>query len=238
MKRVIAKNKYIITLILVLIAIILVIYKRNNLKENNKNYVIDNVIEKENNNLKDDTSSKEDTNKVLRVDIKGQVINPGVYEVANNTRVIDVINIAGGLTENANTSIINLSKMVTDEMVIIIYSNEEVANSNKKEIETVYKIIEKECNCPSIKNDSCINTELDNNNNKYDNSNNNQKDELININTANKEELMKISGIGESKANAIIEYRSKKSFNKIEDIINVSGISENLFNKIKEYIKV
>ena len=49
---------------------------------------------------------------------------------------------------------------------------------------------------------------------------------------------MKISGIGESKANAIIEYRSKKSFNKIEDIINVSGISENLFNKIKEYIKV
>ena len=195
------------------------------------------MIEKENNNLKDDTSSKEDTNKVLRVDIKGQVINPGVYEVANNTRVIDVINIAGGLTENANTSIINLSKMVTDEMVIIIYSNEEVANSNKKEIETVYKIIEKECNCPSIKNDSCINTELDNNN-KDDNSNNNQKDELININTANKEELMKISGIGESKANAIIEYRSKKSFNKIEDIINVSGISENLFNKIKEYIKV
>lgn len=237
MKRVIAKNKYIITLILVLIAIILVIYKKNNLKENNKNYVIDNLIEKENNNLKDDTSSKEDTNKVLRVDIKGQVINPGVYEVANNTRVIDVINIAGGLTENANTSIINLSKMVTDEMVIIIYSNEEVANSNKKEIETVYKIIEKECNCPSIKNDSCINTELDNNN-KDDNSNNNQKDELININTANKEELMKISGIGESKANAIIEYRSKKSFNKIEDIINVSGISENLFNKIKEYIKV
>ena len=238
MKRVIAKNKYIITLILVLIAIILVIYKKNNLKENNKNYVIDNVIEKENNNLKDDTSSKEDTNKVLRVDIKGQVINPGVYEVANNTRVIDVINIAGGLTENANTSIINLSKMVTDEMVIIIYSNEEVANSNKKEIETVYKIIEKECNCPSIKNDSCINTELDNNNNKDDNSNNNQKDELININTANKEELMKISGIGESKANAIIEYRSKQSFNKIEDIINVTGISENLFNKIKEYIKV
>lgn len=238
MKRVIAKNKYIITLILVLIAIILVIYKKNNLKENNKNYLIDNVIEKENNNLKDGTSSKEDANKVLRVDIKGQVINPGVYEVANNTRVIDVINIAGGLTENANTSIINLSKMVTDEMVIIIYSNEEVANSNKKEIETVYKIIEKECNCPSIKNDSCINTELDNNNNKDDNFNNNQKDELININTANKEELMKISGIGESKANAIIEYRSKKSFNKIEDIINVSGISENLFNKIKEYIKV
>ena len=66
--------------------------------------------------------------------------------------------------------------------------------------------------------------------------NNNGK---ININTATSEELQSLSGIGESKAKAIIEYRNTNGpFNSIEEIINVSGISENLFAKIKENITV
>lgn len=56
---------------------------------------------------------------------------------------------------------------------------------------------------------------------------------VININTATKEELMSIKGIGESKANAIIEYRKVNKFNSIEDIKNVSGIGDNTFEKIK-----
>ena len=47
-----------------------------------------------------------------------------------------------------------------------------------------------------------------------------------------------LSGIGESKANAIVEYRKNKPFVKIEDIVNVEGISNNLFNKIKDKITV
>ena len=66
--------------------------------------------------------------KIVKIDIKGQVINPGVYELSENARVMDVINMAGGLTDIANTSLINLSKKLEDQMVIIIYSDEEVLN--------------------------------------------------------------------------------------------------------------
>lgn len=163
---------------------------------------------------------------LLQVDIKGEIINPGIYELDNDSRVIDVINKAGGLTENANTSVINLSKKITDEMVIIIYSNEEVNDfKTTKEIEeqVIEKCIQKDEN--SLINDACIE---------------NDKNEVtgkININTASLEELMKLPGVGESKAKSIIEYRETKSkFNTIEDIKNVNGIGDNLFAQIKENI--
>ena len=64
-------------------------------------------------------------------------------------------------------------------------------------------------------------------------------DSLISINGATKEELMELSGIGAGKANAIIEYREKNGrFDKIEDIMNVSGIGESVYSKIKDYIKL
>ena len=61
----------------------------------------------------------------------------------------------------------------------------------------------------------------------------------ININTASKEELMTLSGIGESKATQILSYReSNGKFAKIEDIMNISGIKDGIFSKIKDYITV
>ena len=63
-----------------------------------------------------------------QVDIKGEINNPGIYEVKEGSRVIDVIRLAGDLTTNADTSVLNLSKKVKDEMVIIVYSYDEVAN--------------------------------------------------------------------------------------------------------------
>ena len=68
---------------------------------------------------------------MYKVDIKGQVVNPGIYSLSINSRVIDVIEKAGGLTENADTTVINLSKKISDEMVIIIYSYEEVKEFGK-----------------------------------------------------------------------------------------------------------
>lgn len=59
---------------------------------------------------------------------------------------------------------------------------------------------------------------------------------LVNINTATKEELMSLPGIGERKADSIIEYRKSKSFSRIEDVMNISGIKEAAFNKIKDRI--
>lgn len=229
MLKIVKKHKYIITFIIILLIIILCIMRKNKLKENNKEYTIStniDVIEE----IDIEKEIKEEHSKII-VDIKGQVNKPGVYELTEGSRVIDLINLAGGLTKDANTSLINLSKKLEDSMVIIIYSNYEVENSNVKEIETVFKIIEKECNCPVIENDGCINTEIE----KEDKDN---IDELININTATIEELMTLPGVGESKANSIIEYRENKKFETIEDIKNVSGIGELVFEKIKAYITI
>lgn len=163
----------------------------------------------------------------FQVDIKGEIISPGIYKLKESSRVIDVINAAGGLTENANTSVINLSKKIIDEMVIIVYSNAQVEEFSKtKEIEN--QVIE---NCNqidenSLKNDACIG-----NNNSLNQTN------KISISNASLEELMTIPGIGESKAKSIIDYRNMNGpFNTIEDITNVSGIGDNVFAEIKEYI--
>ena len=196
------------------------------------------------------------------IDIKGEVKHPGVYEIDSNSRVIDVINKAGGLTKNADTSILNLSKKVTDEMSIKIYSKMDIENAKDsiepkviEVIKEVEKVVEKECECKS--NDICETSDIfinDDNSknvktkdteiNKVDEENKEEKEvvtenkDRVNINTASKEELMMINGIGEGKANKIIEYRSNNKFNKIEDIMNVSGIGESIFEKIKEYITV
>ena len=237
MLKIIKKYKYLLTFIVIILISLLCIIRINKLKENNKSYSIiknDVIIEED---INTNEEKKEVINKI-KIDIKGEVINPGVYELDNASRIIDAINIAGGLTDNANTSLINLAKKIEDSMVIIIYSNEEVENSNVKQIETVFKIIEKECNCPVIENDGCINTEISKEETEQDKESDSSDNNLVNINTASKEELMSITGIGESKADSIIEYRNNNKFNKIEDIMNVSGIGESLFEKIKAHITV
>lgn len=166
---------------------------------------------------------------MISVDIKGEIQKPGIYSLPENSRIIDVITKAGGLTENANTTVINLSKKIIDEMVIIIYSNEQVEKF--KETKEEEKIIISNCIKPTedaLTNSACINTEI---------SESPINESKISINIATKEELMQIPGIGESKANEIIKYRQKNGqFENIEDIKNVQGIGESLFAKIKDYI--
>ena len=172
-------------------------------------------------------NTKDSEEEIYLVDIKGAINNPGVYKVPVGTRVNDVINMAGGLTDNADTSLINLSKLVIDEMVIIIYTKDEVQNSNL--VNTVIKVVEKECVCPNIENDSCINDKI------TDTITNGSG--KVNINTASMEELSKLDGIGESKAQAIIKYREENgNFKTIEDITNVSGIGSSVYEKIKDNI--
>jgi competence protein ComEA len=185
-------------------------------------------IELVNNNIQAEAEEEESIKK-YNIDIKGAVKKPGVYQVDSNLTVNDVIQIAGGLTKSADTSLINLAKKITDEMVIIIYTKEEIKNSNL--VNTVIKVVEKECVCPNIENDGCLNTEIkDNITNKEDSS-------IININTATKEELQTITGIGEAKANNIIKYRETNgNFKTIEDIKNVEGIGDSLYETIKIYI--
>ena len=157
----------------------------------------------------------------ITVDIKGAVKNPGVYEIDMNTTTYELIKLAGGLRSYADTSLINLSKKLKDEDVVIIYTIDEVVSLTSGDRSV--KVVEKECMCPKISNVSCVDTKNTN---------------IININTATLEELQKLSGIGNSKAKAIIEYRNNNPFTKIEDIMNVKGIGKSLYEKNKEFIGV
>lgn len=227
--KIIKKLKYPITICIVILIIIYIVYIKINLEKNKyEPSEIVTTIEKEET---EEEPRVENSNEEIKynVDIKGAVKNPGVYLVDNNLTVNDVIKLAGGLTKDADTSLINLAKKIQDEMVIIIYTKEEVKNSNI--VDTVIKVVEKECVCPNIENDSCINDEI------QEDITNTENNQLININTATKEELLTISGIGESKANNIIKYREEfGKFKTIEDIKNVDGIGDTLYETIKIYI--
>ena len=191
-------------------------------------YLLTIVNKKEERNTIDNkiTYTEEIKDEDIYVDVKGSVLNPGVYKLKSDSRVTDAIKASGGITKDANTRFINLSKKLLDGDVIVVYSNSEIKDAKKQE--TVY--IETPCVCEEVKNDACY---------KDDSKSNDKKDSKVNINTASIEELTSLSGIGESKAKAIIEYRTiNGNFKSIEDIVNVSGISETLFSKIKENITI
>lgn len=141
----------------------------------------------------------------IGVYISGEVKNTGVYYLKKDSRITDLINICGGLTEEADVSKINPAQKLNDSDKIIIPKKEE--NLNTESMEDT--------------DESDINVQ-----------------EKININTATKDELTSLNGIGEATANKIINYRNKNKFKDIEDIMNVPGIGEAKFNNIKDYICV
>ena len=175
------------------------------------------------------TSAVKEESTKLYFDIKGSVKKPGVYEFAQGDKIIDAINKAGGLTKNATTNNLNLSKKLTNEMVIYVFSKNELTTT--KALEPVSNA--SECKCETIEINNCVDK------NTTNESNNDTVSTKININTDSKEKLMTISGIGSSKADAIIEYRTKNgNFKTTEDIMNVSGISKTIYDKIKDIITV
>ena len=153
-------------------------------------------------NNKDEKAEKRHDEKIF-VDVKGAVKHPGVFETTKDKRVKDLIEEAGGLLDDADTSTLNLSQKVKDQMVIYVLKHGE----KPKQIS--------------------------------DGGSSSSNADVININTANKEQLMKISGVGKTKAEAIISYREKNGdFKKKEDITKVRGIGKATFEKIKDKIEV
>lgn len=185
---------------------------------------------------KKEESQSNETLKTVFVDVKGAVNAPGVYELEENKRVIDAINLAGGLSDNANTININLSKKLKDEMYIVVYTKNEIAEYKKNNDEGKIVCASNECICPDERNDACI-TKSNQKENQDSNEVISDVNSKVSINTADKETLMTLNGIGEAKADAIINYREENgSFKTIEDIKNVSGIGDAIFEKIKNNI--
>lgn len=193
--------------------------------------------------LNDPKDENKSDAKTVFVDIKGAVNTPGVYELEVGKRVIDVIKKAGGLTENANTININLSKKLTDEMYVVVYTKNEISEYKKNNGNVIdnskITCASNECICPDVNNDACINKNDNTKSNSSSSKETDLKDAKISINNASKEELMSLSGIGDAKADAIIAYRQENGlFKSIEDIKNVSGIGDAIFEKIKNNITV
>lgn len=143
--------------------------------------------------------------------ICGEVAAPGVYELSKDSRIYEAVDAAGGFTENAARESVNLASKVSDGMQITIYNKKEAAS------------------LPAGSGSAVGNT----------GQGGTSGSGLVNLNTATKEELMTLKGIGEAKAEDIIRYREKSGgFKKIEDIMKISGIKEAGFQKIKDNITV
>ena len=142
-----------------------------------------------------------ETEAVIRVHVCGAVQQEGVYELPAGSRYEQAIQAAGGFSELADRSALNLAAVVSDGEQIRVLTKEEaqVCRASAEEA----------------------------------------SDGRININTASREELMSLPGIGEARAEAIIAYREEHgAFQSIEDIMQVSGIKEGAFEKLKAKIKV
>lgn len=144
--------------------------------------------------------AKEEASSIC-VYVCGEVMKPGVYELTAESRIGEAIEAAGGMTEEAASTWLNLAEHVTDGQKIEVPSKEEA-----KEL-----VLERE----------------------------QQESGLINLNTATAEQLMSLSGIGESKAHDILNYRKQHGdFHTIEDLMQIPGIKERVFEKIKDQITV
>ena len=230
-------NKLFVLGLLILLSVIILglscylIYVSNNQEECFCDE-FENILVTPDDSTSEDVDAKE--NKPLYVEVKGAVLNPGVFAVSDENIINDVIAMAGGFTDNAYTANINLSKRVTDELVIYVYTDSEYQknnsndNSSKKE-DNSYTIDEYIDSSVSIITSS-----------SSDNvSNSSESGSLININTASSEQLTTLPGIGDAKANNIIAYRTEVGYFKtIEELKNVNGIGDATFEQLKSLITV
>lgn len=142
----------------------------------------------------------------IYVDIGGAIKNPGVYKATTSTRLYEVIEMAGGLRSDADTDSINQAAFVEDGQKIIIPIHYQEDQNADDDGEGP----------PEQTSQGITSTGK------------------VNINTASKDELMTLTGIGEVMAERIIEYRTGSRFNSIEDIKSVKGIGDATYEKIKD----
>lgn len=158
----------------------------------------------------DGIENKDEGGKII-VYVNGEIKNPGVYTLEENSRVENVIKAAGGFTEKADKEKINLAKKLKDEDYILINKRVDEASNNS----------------------------MSNGEAKPKGETSSKDHDKVNLNAATKEELKTIPGVGDVTAQRIIDYREEKgNFSSIEELKNVERIGDKSFEKIKEYVDV
>ncbi len=163
-------------------------------------------------------AEKEEDAAGIFVYVCGAVNLPGVYELPEGSRIIDAVEASGGFNEEADDTYVNLAAVISDGMKLQIPTREQTAGAGS--------------GIAPIEN-------FDGAGGRADLSGSEKESSLVNINTASREELTSIPGIGSVTAQKIVSFREENgSFKSIEDVMNVSGIKDKLFSKIKDYITV
>lgn len=166
----------------------------------------------------EETKTKESS--VIFVYVCGAVQDPGVYEIPSDSRLYEVINKAGGLLPDAAKESINQARILEDAEQIYIPTEAEVEKQKSNNEAVDFWQFQQESS------------------NLYMSDNiEESEEEKVNINTASKEELMTLKGIGATRAESILSYRkSNGGFESIEELMEVEGIKEGVFDKIKDSI--
>lgn len=200
------KNKKLIIIISIIFVIILFVFFNNNKEDEVE--IIEEIENKVDANIEEDKDVKQ-----IIVHITGCIKKQGVVEINEGARIIDVIEAAGGVTEEADIAKMNLAYIVKDAQKIYIPSI-----YDKEDTEYI-----------TLNNGENVIVE-----DKYGG-----ESDMININTATQTELESLSGIGPSTALKIINYREEHGkFKSIEEIKEVPGIGDAKFNSIKDMIEV
>lgn len=171
-------------------------------------------------------SDKEMQQAMIYVDVCGAVANPGVFQLAAGSRVFQAIEAAGGYLPEAALTCVNRAGVLTDGQQLYILTQEEMERQRLDPAEMAKASDGQMNGSAGTGQNTGMTAQV-------------QQDNRININTADEAQLTTLTGIGATRAQAIIAYREENgSFAAIEDIMNVQGIKEGTFAKIKDEIVV
>ena len=171
-------------------------------------------------------SDKEMQQAMIYVDVCGAVANPGVFQLAAGSRVFQAIEAAGGYLPEAALTCVNRAGVLTDGQQLYILTQEEMERQRLDPAEMAGASDGQMNGSAGTGQNTGMTAQV-------------QQDNRININTADEAQLTTLTGIGATRAQAIIAYREENGpFAAIEDIMNVQGIKEGTFAKIKDEIVV
>ena len=171
-------------------------------------------------------SDKEMQQAMIYVDVCGAVANPGVFQLAAGSRVFQAIEAAGGYLPEAALTCVNRAGVLTDGQQLYILTQEEMERQGLDPAEMAKASDGQMNGSAGTGQNTGMTAQV-------------QQDNRININTADEAQLTTLTGIGATRAQAIIAYREENGpFAAIEDIMNVQGIKEGTFAKIKDEIVV
>lgn len=226
----IEKKVYVIAIVLLGVGGFM--YFQNN-KENsidNSDLVTEQVDKKDNRELSSsekssspqasstNTQSQQDT---VTCDISGAVKHPGVYTLKNGARLNDLLSAAGGVTKRANLKNINRALLLKDQDQVYVPHKGEKVETIPSTVGTTTSTTTSSSTVTSAATGSSSSSEK------------------VNINTASVQDLQKLSGIGEKRAEQIISYREQNgTFKSLEDLTKISGIGEKTLEKLKDQLEL